>query len=78
MVIQDNTHLIVPSAISLAKNGGRHLDILIENINKAWAGSIRTEGPQPQSDYAVEFDWSAFTDVQIGKVGVLIESAFDT
>ena len=62
----------------LAIYGDKHLDILIDNVNEAWTGSIPVEGPRPQPDYAVGFDKSAFTDEQIEKLNPLIGSVFDT
>ena len=78
MVIQDITRLLVPSAKNLAIFGDRHLDILIENVNEAWTGSIPVEGPRPQPDYSVGFRRSAFTDAQLRKLDPLIGSVFDT
>jgi hypothetical protein len=54
-IIQDVSHLLVPSAKNLALYSDQHLDILIKNVNKAWTGSIPVEGPQPQPDYSVGF-----------------------
>lgn len=65
MIIQDVSRLIVPSAKNLAIYGDRHLDVLIENVNEAWTGSIPVEGPRPQPDYSLGFRRSAFTDEQL-------------
>lgn len=78
MIIQDVTRLLVPSAKNLAIYGDRHLDILIENVNEAWTGSIPVEGPRPQPDYSVGFRRSAFTDAQLHKLDPFIGSVFDT
>lgn len=78
MIIQDISRLLVPSAKNLAIYGDRHLDILIENVNEAWSGSIPVEGPRPQPDYSVGFSRSAFTEEQLHKLDPLVGSVFDT
>ena len=78
MIIQDVSRLLVPSAKNLAIYGDRHLDVLIENVNEAWAGSIPVEGPRPQPDYSVGFSRSAFTEEQLSKLDPLVGSVFDT
>ncbi|OAP55760.1 hypothetical protein AYL99_09912 [Fonsecaea erecta] len=77
IIIQDLTHLIVPSAMNLAIHNA-HLDVLIESANEVWLSSIPVEGPWPQPDYAVGFDRSAFTNEQLTKLGPLVGDAFDT
>ena len=65
------------AAKNLALYGNRHLDILIENVNKAWTGSIPVVGPRPQPDYSVGFRRSVFTDTQLRKLDPLIGSVLD-
>ncbi|MCJ1344518.1 hypothetical protein MMC31_002721, partial [Peltigera leucophlebia] len=78
MIIQDISHLLVPLAKNLVIYGDKHLDILIENVNKAWAGSIPVKSPQPQPDYSVGFSRSAFTKEQLNKLALFVSSVFDT
>lgn len=47
MIIQDISHLLVLLVKNLVIYGDKHLDILIENVNKAWAESIPLESPRP-------------------------------
>ena len=78
MIIQDLSRLLVPSAKNLAIYGDKKLDILIENINEAWTGSIPVEGPRPQPDYSVGFSRSAFTEKQLNNLDPLVGTVFDT
>ena len=78
MIVQDVSRLLVPSAKNLAIYGDRHLDVLIENVNEGWTGSIPIEGPRPQPDYSVGFRRSAFTEKQLSRLDPLIGSVFDT
>ncbi|PGH15752.1 hypothetical protein AJ80_05460 [Polytolypa hystricis UAMH7299] len=67
-VIRDIGLLIVPSAEVLATYGSTALDCLIESNNEGWINSISFYGPRPQPDYAVGFQWSAFTNDQYEKL----------
>ena len=78
MIIQNITRLLVPSAQHLAIFGDRRLDILIENVNEAWAASIPVHGPRPQPDYSVGFKPSAFTKEQLDKLSPFVGTVFDT
>lgn len=78
MIVQDISRLLVPSAKNLAIYGDRHLDVLIENVNEAWASCIPVEGPRPQPDYSVGFRRSAFTEEQLARLDPLVGSVFDT
>lgn len=64
--------------MNLAIYGNKQLDVLIENVNEAWTGSIPVEGPRPQPDYSVGYRRSAFRDEQLHKLKPLIGSVFDT
>ncbi|KAK5296608.1 hypothetical protein LTR16_000584 [Cryomyces antarcticus] len=79
-VVQDVTRLIVPSVEDLADIPGnaKHLDDLIESVDKKWANCIPVTMPRPEPDYAAGFAEKAFTAEQLEKLTPWIGGREDT
>ena len=82
-IIQDISHLLVPSAETLAALGAKHLNVVVESVNEGWNSSIPVTRPRPQPDYAVGFGRPAFSERQLIKLepflgDPLCESYFKT
>lgn len=67
-VIQDIGRLVAPSAETLFLRGATHLECLVESVNEGWNHSMPLTQPRPQPDYAVGFDYPAFTEDQRQKL----------
>ncbi|ELR01981.1 hypothetical protein GMDG_05150 [Pseudogymnoascus destructans 20631-21] len=77
-VVQDIARLIVPSAETLATLGSKHLESLVESVNKSWNNSIPITQTRPQPDYAVGFGREAFTEDQIKRLEPFVGELTDT
>lgn len=79
-VIDKIARLIVPSAEDLADSGLNHLKHVVESMDEGWDNAIPVTKSRPQSDYAVGFASTAFTEEQLKKlqpwVGEVTETSF--
>ncbi|KAI1170683.1 hypothetical protein F4777DRAFT_583634 [Nemania sp. FL0916] len=70
-VIRDISHLIVPSAETVALRT-ESLRCLVESVNAGWNNSVPLTGSRPQPDYAVGFKRVAFSDEQLTKLSPFV------
>jgi len=68
-IFKDCTPLIAPWVEAYATlSANRDLDVAIESVNEGWNSSYPVTKPRPQSDYAVGFRRSAFSEDQLQKL----------
>lgn len=67
-IIQDLSPHLVPSAEALATFRARHLDSVVESVNKGWNNCIPVTKPCPQPDSAFGCRSTAFLDAQLEKL----------
>ena len=64
-VLRDITPLIVPSAETLYVLGNENCKLLVESTTERWSNSIPVTASLPQPDYAVGFQYEAFSDDKV-------------
>jgi hypothetical protein len=67
-LLQDLSHLLVPSAEALATLGAHHLDGIVESVNEGWNNCFPITKPRPQPDSGFGYGTSSFSDNQLDKL----------
>ncbi|KAH8691775.1 hypothetical protein GQ44DRAFT_744699 [Phaeosphaeriaceae sp. PMI808] len=58
----------------LANFGAKHLECLVEAVNKGWNNSIPVTKTRPQPNYSIGFKRDAFTEDQLKKLAIFISN----
>jgi hypothetical protein len=66
-ILQDLSHLLVPSAKALATLGADHLNGIVESVNEGWNNCCPITKPRPQPDSAFSFGASFLSAQQLDK-----------
>ncbi|KAH8730284.1 hypothetical protein GQ44DRAFT_723720 [Phaeosphaeriaceae sp. PMI808] len=64
-ILQDISHLLVPSAETLASLGEDHLTGIVESVNEGWTNCIPITKPRPQPDSAFGYGKFSFSENQL-------------